>query len=130
MSKNFHSYYKSKHCIRDKYALAYYKKNGTIPISYNEPGFTCAYMPKIEYPGDEINTDYISKKGCGVSAEEYVDILKARIDKFENDTIVERVTGEKSLMDGVFGSTKEAKDSSLRLILMIIGSFILAKACM
>jgi hypothetical protein len=37
---------------------------------------------------------------------------------------------EKSLMDGIFGPTKEAKDSSLRLILMIIGSFIFAKACM
>jgi hypothetical protein len=116
--------------VKDKYALAYYKEHGTIPITYDEPGFVCLHMPKIEHPGDEINTDYISKKGCGVSTEEYVEILRGRIDKFESATAVERMTGEKTLMDGIFGSTKEAKDDSLRLILMIIGSAIFVKACM
>lgn len=129
MSKNFFDTYKHENYIRDKYALAYLKECGKFPATYAQEDFVCEFKPKVDGPFGNVNIDYVVKSAFVSTPEEYMDIVRHRVEMFENSTVFERITGEKKLMDWLFGSTKESKDTSLIIILISVGVLMIIKSC-
>jgi hypothetical protein len=98
--------YTKSHYNKDKYSLKHFKLNGSFPMNFEN---------------GEFNWDYLNRSGDGsITKQMYAEILEHRISRYESSSVVERLTGEKNVSDGLFGKSKESKDSTIWLLLLIL----------